>query len=103
MANDMVFYGANDWESVTFREELDALTAEMNLQVIYVLDDPHEGWEGETGYVNTEILERYLPEQYRRFVYFICGPEPLMEAMDSALPELGVPEERVLSERFGMV
>jgi len=74
----------------------------MNLQVIYVLSAPPENWEGESGFITTEILERYLPKQYRRFVYFICGPEPLMDAMEKALPELGIPREKVLSERFGM-
>jgi predicted ferric reductase len=99
----LLFYGAQDWENLTFREQLDELTKEMSLQVIYLLTDPPESWEGETGYVNGEILQRYLPEQYRRFVYFICGPQPLMDAMEEALPSLGVPSENVLSERFGMV
>lgn len=99
----LLFYGANDLESLTFRDELDDLTNKMSLQVIYVLTDPPEGWSGETGYIDGEILQRYLPDQYRRFVYFICGPQPLMDAMEEALPGLGVPPENVLSERFGMV
>jgi predicted ferric reductase len=99
----LLLYGAQDWESLTFREELDELTERMSLQVIYVLTDPPEGWEGERGYIDGEILQRYLPEQYKHFVYFICGPQPLMDAMEEALPGLGVPPENVLSERFGMV
>lgn len=99
----LLFYGARDLESLTFREELDALTKQMNLQVIYVLSNPEDGWEGETGFITADIMKRYLPIQYRRFVYMICGPEPLMDAMEKALPELGIPPEKVLSERFGMV
>lgn len=99
----LLFYGARDLESLTFREELDALTKQMNLQVIYVLSNPENGWEGETGFITADIMKRYLPKQYRRFVYMICGPEPLMDAMEKALPELGIPPEKVLSERFGMV
>ena len=34
---------------------------------------------------------------------FICGPEPLMDAMEIAIPELGVPVENVLTERFDMI
>jgi len=99
----LLFYGVQDLEQATFREELDALSEQMNLQVVYVLTDPPEGWQGETGYINAEIMQRYIPKQYRRFMYFVCGPEPLMDSMEVALPELGVPEENVLSERFGMV
>ena len=90
-----------------FREELEALKEKMNLQVIYVLSDPDEDWEGERGFITAEILKRHFPrqyqKQYQRFVYFICDPEPLMDAMEAMLPELGVPREKVFSERFGMV
>lgn len=98
----LLFYGARNSEDLTFREELDALQGCMNLQVIYVLSEPSENWEGESGFITTEILKRYLPKQFRRFVYFICGPEPLMDAMETALPKLGIPREKVFSERFGM-
>lgn len=98
----LLFYGGQDWESLTFREELDALSGRMNLQVIYVLSNPSEEWEGETGYINGNIVSRYLPKQYKRFIFLICGPPPLMDAMEEALPSLGVPREKVLTERFEM-
>ena len=90
-------------ESLTFREELDALTERMNLNVVYVLSHPEEGWQGETGYVNGDIMRRYLPKQYKRFKFLICGPKPLMDSMEQAIPELGVPWEHVLTERFDMI
>ena len=56
--------------------------------------------------VSPADLARHFPEQFRkqyhRFVYFICGPEPLMDAMEELLPELGIPRDKVFSERFGM-
>jgi predicted ferric reductase len=99
----LLFYGGRDWDSLTFREELDQLTEHMNLKVIYVLEQPHEDWEGESGYITADVLSRYLPKQYKRFAYFICGPEPMMDAMEKVLPEIGVPAEKVLTERFAFV
>ncbi|UCD98549.1 MAG: ferric reductase-like transmembrane domain-containing protein [Chloroflexota bacterium] len=99
----VLFYGGNQWESLTFREELEQLSSKMDLRIVFVLSQPPEDWKGERGFINREILERHLPEQYKRFVYFICGPSPLMDAMEEALPNLGVPAEKVFSERFGMV
>jgi predicted ferric reductase len=99
----LLFYASNDWDDLTLREELEELTGRMNLQIVYVLNKPPEGWEGETGYITSEILSRYLPKQYTRFVYLICGPKPLMDAMEVALPELGVPPDLVHTERFDMV
>ena len=98
----LLFYGAGKWEDLTFREGLEALKARMNLQVIYVLQDPPENWQGERGYLDTGIVKRYMPKYFKHYVYFICGPAPLMDAMEIALPELGVPREKVLSERFSM-
>jgi predicted ferric reductase len=99
----LLFYGGGDWDDLTFREELDELSGQMNLQVIHVLTDPPDGWQGETGYLTADILSKYLPTQYRRFVYFVCGPGPMMDAMEEALPKLGVPPQNVQTERFEMV
>ena len=54
-------------------------------------------------YVTAEVLARHLPPGYRRFQFFICGPDPMMDAAEAALIELGVPPERVHTERFDMV
>ena len=99
----VLFYGGQDKESLTFREELDALSEQMNLKVVYVLSDPEKDWSGETGYITGEIMQRYLPKQYKRFMFMICGPKALMDAMEQAIPDLGVPWEHVLTERFDMI
>ena len=99
----VLFYGAANSEEMTFREELLALEEKINLKFVPVYSDPEEGWQGETGFITGEIMKKYLPKQYKYFKYLICGPEPLMDAMEGALPELGVPATSVLSERFDMV
>jgi ferredoxin-NADP reductase len=53
--------------------------------------------------VTAEALARHLPPGYRRFQFFICGPDPMMDAAEAALIGLGVPPERVHTERFDMV
>jgi predicted ferric reductase len=99
----ILFYGGEDWDSLTFREEIEQLKNDLDLTIVFVLANPAEGWEGEDGFIDKEIIERYLPEQYQRYVYFVCGSKPLMDSMEVALPALGVPAEKVFSERFGMV
>ena len=101
----VLFYGAGDEADLTFDEELTELDRRMdNLSVVRVLSKPGEGWTGESGYVNEDVLRRHLPEKLlTRFQYFICGPSPLMDAMETALPKIGVPHDRVHTERFDMV
>ena len=99
----VLFYACRDYEALTFREEFDRLTARMNLKVVYVLEQPGAQWSGERGFIDADMLCRHLPRQYRRFQYFICGPTPLMDAMERILPEIGVPQTQVHTERFEMV
>jgi predicted ferric reductase len=99
----LLIYANGDWEGVAFREELERLEGRMNLNVVHVLERPPGNWTGETGYVTPELLVRHLPRGYRRFQFFICGPVPMMDAAETALVELGVPAERVHTERFDMV
>jgi predicted ferric reductase len=98
----VLFYGNREWDDVAFREELEQLTTQLDLAVVHVLEQPPAGWRGETGYITAEVLERHLPNGYRRFQFFICGPDPMMDAAEAALVSLGVPVERVHSERFDM-
>jgi predicted ferric reductase len=99
----LLFYAGRDWQELTFRGELDCLTRRMNLKIVYVLEHPEANWAGETGFVNAALLRRYLPKQYKRFQYFICGPPPMMNAMEEALPTLGIAPENIHTERFDIV
>jgi predicted ferric reductase len=99
----ILFYGGDRWENITFRDELHALQSVMNLKVVFVLANPGADWEGERGYITADVLERHLPRQFHRMQYFICGPGPMMDAMEKLLPEIGVPPELVHTERFNMV
>jgi predicted ferric reductase len=99
----MLIYGSRDWDSVIFREELAELEKKLRLTVVHVLERSHAAWSGETGFIGAALLERHLPKRFERFRYFVCGPVPMMDAMEHALVAVGVPDERVHTERFDMV
>ena len=99
----LLFYANRGWDGVAFREEIERLKENLSLSVVHVLEEPPRSWTGETGYLRADVLERHLPPGYRRFQFFICGPDPMMDAAEAALAELGVPPERVHTERFDMV
>ncbi len=99
----VLLYGVQDWESITFREELEALKARLNLTVVYVLSKPPAGWTGETGFINAEMFKRYLTPPYADHEYFICGPNVMMDAIERALGEMNVPMSKYHSERYSFV
>ncbi|MCU0760098.1 MAG: ferredoxin reductase family protein [Steroidobacteraceae bacterium] len=99
----ILFYGARDWNAVVYTEELQQLSKEMNLKLVYVFEKPGEDWGGERGYITPELLKRHLPAQFRRYQYFMCGPTPMMDAVEEHLASIGVPRSRIHSERFDVV
>jgi predicted ferric reductase len=99
----ILLYGSKNWESITFREELETLKTRLDLKVVHVLSEPPVDWTGEKGRVNVEILKRHLPTPYAEHEYFICGPNAMMDAIEKALGEMHVPLSKYHSERYSFV
>jgi len=99
----ILLYGSKDWESITFREELETLKTRLNLNVVHVLADPPPGWTGERGFITAEVFKRHLPPPYADHEYFICGPNAMMDAIEAALGEMKVPMSKYHSERYSFV
>lgn len=98
----VLLYSGGDWEGMSYREELEGLKKRLDLKVVYILQDPPEGWEGEKGMLTREVLRKHLPEERILRNFFICGPAPMMDAVQGALLELGVPQQFVHTERFNL-
>jgi predicted ferric reductase len=99
----ILLYGSKDRESITFFEELEVLKARLDLTVVHVLANPPAGWTGEQGFINGEMFKRHLPPPYSDHEYFICGPGVMMDAIERALGEMGVPMSKYHSERYSFV
>ena len=99
----ILLYGSKDWESITFREELEALKEQLSLTVVHVLANPPGGWTGEQGFIDVEMFKRHLPTPYADHEYFICGPGVMMDAIENVLGEMNVPMSKYHSERYSFV
>lgn len=100
-----LIYANKTLEDATFLDEFEKLSKRLNLKLIHVLELPPEGWRGEKGYITIDILKKHLPTDRTpdNVEVFICGPGPMMDAVEKALIQLGVPMGDFHSERFDMV
>ena len=96
------FYGNYDDKTITFQKEIAGLEKSLNLSVTHVLETPSKKLKSDSGFITQEILSRDLPKEYRKFYYFICGPLPMLEAMEKNLKALGVPSRQITSEKYEM-
>lgn len=99
----ILIYANKAWEDITYREELDALKDKLDLKIIHVLREPPEDWSGETGYVDRELLERYIPKRPATRNYFICAVPKMMTQVEAALHNLEVPVTHVHMEHYNLV
>ena len=98
----MLIYAAPSWDDITYREEIEVLKQELDLTVIYVLRKTHADWEGDTGYVEKGLLEKYIPIHRGSRHYFICAAPVMMDAVERALFELDVSVTNVHMEHFDL-
>lgn len=97
-----LFYGNRTREGTLFLEELDALAQRGTLQVVHVLTEPPPDWSGERGFVTADVLNRHLPRARTRYIWFVCGPNPMIRLAERSLAALGVSARRIHSEIFDL-
>lgn len=100
----LLLYANRDWENVTFREELEQIRGKLNLKVVHVLEEPPQNWSGETGFISPEILTRHIDPSFKNTDthVFLCGPNPMMVAVERHLISVGMPSRKIHSERFAL-
>ncbi len=81
----LLLYGFATEASATFLDELREMAEEPWLELVPVVEHPAEGYEGERGLMTGDLLDRHLPEAREGLRYFLCGPEPMMDAVESHL------------------
>jgi predicted ferric reductase len=97
----LLIYAANSQDRLAFHEELASMQNAMNLELILVLQEPPEHWEGERGLIDADMLARCCaPFESPTTRYYVCGPEPMMDAVEDALLHKGIALQRINSERF---
>jgi len=96
------FYGNPTWDSVIYREELEVLKGKLNLNLVHILEKPSEEWVGEKGYITTDLMRRHLLPSYKESTFFLCGPLPMIEAVERSLHELEISPRQVFSEQYDM-
>ena len=96
----MLFYACRTEEDVVFREEFEELTKRNpNFKRKYLLSQPSPDWTGATGYITADMVKQTLPD-YADYVFFSCGPPPMVKAMQNLVTELGLPKEQLKIEYF---
>jgi len=98
-----LLHSSRSREDAIYAEELDRWAAEDGaLEVTHTLTRSQPpSWTGYSRRIDKEMLEEIAPSPEQRPLAFVCGPTPLVEAVATALVELGHDAALVKTERFG--
>ncbi|MCL6252070.1 ferredoxin reductase family protein [Altererythrobacter sp. KTW20L] len=98
-----LFYANPDLGSALFKDEIDTLARQLNVQVLHIVQEAPPDWTGHTGLLTQEMLEEEVPEELRQKLhYFLCGPPPMLEAAEAHLTALTVPRRHIHAEIFNL-
>src|SRR6186997_2287788 len=92
-------YSNRESESAAFLDELEELDERIEgLRVILTMTD-EPGWAGEKRHLDANVLGELVGGLDGK-VFLVAGPPPMAEAVTGSLTDAGVPEERVLADKF---
>ena len=94
MGRNKLIFANNTSSDIILEEEFRSL---LNGNFINILSQ-EESADYLSGYITWELLKEQLPET-NPYIY-LCGPPPMMEAVEQQLKELNVDKERLVTEEF---
>jgi Na+-transporting NADH:ubiquinone oxidoreductase subunit F len=64
---------------------------------------PEDNWTGPTGFIHQVTHDNYLSkhEDPTEIEYYMCGPPPMIKAVEDMLDSLGVEKEMIAFDSFG--
>jgi ferredoxin-NADP reductase len=92
-------YSNRDRESAAFLDELEELERRIGgLRVVLTMTD-EPGWEGETRRLDADVLADVVGGLDGK-TFLVAGPPPMAEGVADSLRAAGVPDDRLLADKF---
>jgi len=99
------WYGGRSKKELFYLEDFDAIKEEFpNFDYTIALSEPQEedNWEGPTGFIHTVCEQEYLlkHDDPTEIEYYMCGPPPMIAAVNNMLFNIGVEKEMISYDEF---
>ncbi len=100
--NITLLYSNRTLRDAAFHNEIQEL-CQINNELSYVptlTDQTHSGaWNGESGYITSEMIKRYVPDTAQA-IFYMAGPLPFVTAMKTAIADAGGDPDNIRFEEF---
>lgn len=105
-SNIHLIYGSRNENQIIFKSVLEQLERENpeRLKVLHIISQPSANWPGLKGRINQASIVYYLKQELGinipEAIYYLCGPEGMMNEVQSSLGMFDVPKEQIHKELF---
>lgn len=95
-----LIYSNRNRAEAAFLDELRELEGQIPgfRAVLTMTDDPE--WEGERRRIDAAFLRHHVGAELEEATFMVAGPPEMVSAMEEALADAGVPEGRVIADKF---
>ena len=101
-----LLYANRDIDSIIYKEKLEGLKAQYGDRFNYIqsLDEAPSAWEGNAGLLDRERLKELISgiSDWNKdtTLYYVCGPQGLMDLAFEAFEALGIDSHNTVKESF---
>jgi Na+-transporting NADH:ubiquinone oxidoreductase subunit F len=101
------WYGGRSLKELFYIDQYRLLEAENpNFKFVVALSEPkrEDNWNGPIGFIHQVLYDCYLKDhsEPEECEYYICGPPAMLNAVLELLDNLGVPQENIAFDDFGL-
>ena len=97
-----LFYSNRRPEDAPFLDELENLAKQNpSFKLIATMTDPEsaKSWRGESGYIDSSMLKKYL-DDLASPIYYVAGLPAMVSSMKTLITDSGVNEDNIRAEEF---
>ncbi|MDP6532260.1 MAG: NADH:ubiquinone reductase (Na(+)-transporting) subunit F [Candidatus Marinimicrobia bacterium] len=99
------WYGARSVREMFYESDFENIEKDFpNFSFHVAMSEPlpEDNWTGSTGFIHQVVLDEYLNnhEDPTEIEYYLCGPPPMIAAVQNMLDELGVEKEMIAFDEF---
>jgi glycine betaine catabolism B len=100
--NLVLFYANKSAQDIVYKDVLDQARRELGVKTIYTVSDKRNlpaGWKGQVGRITPQMIQAEVPD-YKDCMFYISGPQSLVDSMKDVLAQLRVPNGQIKTDLF---
>lgn len=99
-----LIYANSAPDEIAFRDELEAWAEKSpNIDLHLTVSKPDKTWKGNVGRIDEEMVKKIIVNcklNIENCTWWICGPPPMVTAMEKLASDLKIPSGKVRTEKF---